>query len=252
MRGLTGRVVLVTGAASGIGQATAERLADEQAALALVDRDDARLASVAQSLTARGARARTYRADVSRADEVQAAVDGAARDLGALHGVVTSAGIFNPTDAAPVGESDPGVFAEVLAVNLTGTFLVIRAALPHLVRAGGSIVTVASTAGLRGHGVGAAYTASKGGVVALTKLLALQYAAQRVRANCVCPGFTATAMNEAARADAQFMRGVQKSIPLARMGEAAELASVICHLLSDDASYVTGQVIAVDGGATAR
>lgn len=252
MRGLADRVVLVTGAASGIGRATVERLADERAAVALVDRDAGRLAAVADALAARGARVRAYTADVSQADAVQAAVDGAARDLGALHGVVTSAGIFDPADMMPVGDSDPGVFAHVLSVNLTGTFLVVRAALPHLVRDGGAIVTVASTAGLRGHGIGAAYTASKGGVVALTRLLALQYAAQRVRANCVCPGFTATAMNEAARADPQFMRGVQRSVPLARMGDAAELASVICHLLSDDASYVTGQVIAVDGGATAR
>src|SRR6185369_3202731 len=103
-----------------------------------------------------------------------------------------SAGIFNPADMTPVGESDPAVFAEVLAVNLTGTFLAVRAALPHLVRQGGSIVTIASTAGLRGHGVGAAYTASKGGVVALTRLLALQYAAHGVRANCFFKGTVAT------------------------------------------------------------
>lgn len=252
MRGLAGRVVLVTGAASGIGQATAERLVEEGAAAALVDRDAGALAEVVRALEGRGSGVRGYPADVARAAEVQAAVDSAARDLGALHGVVTSAGIFDPGDMTPIGEADPEVFARVLAVNLTGTFLVVRAALRHLVRGGGAVVTIASTAGLRGHGIGAAYTASKGGVVAFTKLLALQYAAHGVRANCVCPGFVATPMNAAARADAAFMRGVERSVPLARMAEPAELAAVICHLLSDEASYTTGQVIAVDGGATAR
>jgi NAD(P)-dependent dehydrogenase (short-subunit alcohol dehydrogenase family) len=252
MRGLEGRVVLVTGAASGIGRATAERLVDERAKVALVDRDADVLAEVAAALTEDGGQVGAYRADVARLDEVQAAVGGAVRELGGLHGVVTSAGVFDPADMAPIGEADPAVFAQVLGVNLTGTFLVVRAALPHLTRHGGSIVTVASTAGIRGHGFGAAYTASKGGVVALTKLLALQYAAQAVRANCVCPGFVATGMNREARNDAQFMHGVQKSVPLGRIAQAAELASVICHLLSDDASYTTGQVLAVDGGATAR
>jgi dihydroanticapsin dehydrogenase len=250
MRGLAGRVILVTGAASGIGRATAERLVAEGACVALVDRDANGLAAVARAVGA--GRVGAYRADVSRAEEVQVAVDAAVGELGALHGVVTSAGIFDPVDLTPLGEADLEVFARVVAVNLTGTFLVVRAALPHLVHAGGAIVTVASTAGLRGHGRGAAYTASKGGVVALTRLVALQYAAQKVRANCVCPGFTATAMNRDVHDDPRFLRGVQKSVPLGRMGEAVELAGVICHLLSDDASYTTGQVIAVDGGATAR
>lgn len=252
MRGLDGRVFLVTGAASGIGRATAERLAGERAKVALVDRDPERLLDVARRLAEDGGQVGAYRADVACADEVAAAVDGAVRELGGLHGVVTSAGIFDPADMAPVGAADPDVFARVLAVNLTGTFLVVRAALPHLVRDGGAIVTIASTAGIRGHGFGAGYTASKGAVIALTKLLALQYAAERVRANCVCPGFVATAMNREAQNDPQFVRGVQKSVPLGRIAQADELASVICHLLSDDASYTTGQVIAVDGGATAR
>jgi 3-oxoacyl-[acyl-carrier protein] reductase len=252
MRGLAGRVALVTGAASGIGRGTAERLVAEGAAVALLDRDAEPLAETERALAGAGGTVRAYRCDVARAEAVAAAVEGAARDLGGLGGVVTAAGIFDPGDMVPVADADPDVFARVLGVNLTGTFLVVRAALPHLLRAGGAVVTVASTAGLRGHGFGAAYTASKGGVVAFTRLLALQYAAQGVRANCVCPGFVATGMNREALRDPKFMQGVQKSVPLGRIGEPAELGSVICHLLSDDASYTTGQIITVDGGATAR
>jgi NAD(P)-dependent dehydrogenase (short-subunit alcohol dehydrogenase family) len=252
MRGLEGRAILVTGAASGIGRATAERLVEERARVALVDRDAGRLGEVAAALAAEGGQVGAYAADVADARAVETAVERAAHELGTLRGVVTAAGIFDPADMAPVGEADPAVFARVLAVNLTGTFLVVRAALEQLARHGGSIVTVASTAGIRGHGFGGAYTASKGGVVAFTRLVALQYAARGVRANCICPGFVATAMNRDVQNDPEFMRRVQKAVPLGRIGQAAELAGAICHLVSDDASYTTGQVIAVDGGATAR
>jgi NAD(P)-dependent dehydrogenase (short-subunit alcohol dehydrogenase family) len=252
MRGLTSRVVLVTGAASGIGRATAGRLLEEGARVALVDRDGDRLAEAARAFGTAGGAVGAYAGDVSDPAFVQDAVEGAARALGPLSGVVTAAGIFDPTDMTPIADADPHVFARVLAVNLTGTFLVVRAALPQLVRDGGAVVTVASTAGLRGHGFGAAYTASKGGVIAFTRLVAEQYGVQRVRANCVCPGFVATAMNRDVHDDPAFLARVRKATPLGRIGQAGELAGAICHLLSDDASYTTGQVIAVDGGATAR
>jgi len=188
MTGLRGRPVLVTGAASGIGERTCERLAAEGALVALVDRDAARLDAVAGALAGDGARVLALPADVSREEDVRAAVERAAATLGGLGGIVTCAGVFDQRDRLPVAEVTLDTFAGVLAINLTGTFLAVKYALPHLARAGGAVVTIASTAGLRGHGFGSGYTASKGGVIALTRLIAFQYGAQRVRANCICPG----------------------------------------------------------------
>jgi len=169
-----------------------------------------------------------------------------------LRGLVTSAGIFDPAELRPLAEVDVETFERTLAVNLTGTFLAIKHALPHLAAAGGAIVTVASTAGLRGHGFGAGYTASKGGVIALTRLVALQYGDRDVRANCVCPGLTQTGMTAHVTGDPEYVARVSRGVPLGRIARAEEIASAICHLLSDDASYTNGEVIAVDGGATAR
>jgi meso-butanediol dehydrogenase/(S,S)-butanediol dehydrogenase/diacetyl reductase len=150
----------------------------------------------------------------------------------------------------PGADVERATFEQVLAVNLVGTFLAIQAAMPHLLAGGGAVVTIASTAGLRGHGFGAAYTASKGGVVALTRLLALQYGPRGVRVNCVCPGLTATGMNAEVVRDPEYVRRVVRGIPLGRIATPDEIAGVACHLLGDDSAYVNGQVIAVDGGAT--
>jgi 3-oxoacyl-[acyl-carrier protein] reductase len=250
MTGLADRPVLVTGAASGIGRATCARLAAEGALVALLDRDAGLLATVADELRARGATALALTADVSREADVAAAVERAAAELGGLRGVVTSAGIFRPGDYRPLAEVDLETFTRTLAVNLTGTFLAVKLALPHLLRAGGAVVTVASTAALRGHGIGSGYTASKGGVVALTRLLAFQYGERGVRANCICPGATAPPMTGGVYRDPERARQVSRGIPLRRVAEPDEIGNAICYLLSDDASYVNGQVIAVDGGAS--
>jgi NAD(P)-dependent dehydrogenase (short-subunit alcohol dehydrogenase family) len=250
MTGLADRPVLVTGAASGIGRATCARLAAEGALVALVDCDAELLATVAGELRVRGATALALTADVSREADVAAAVERAAAELGGLRGVVTSAGIFRPGDYRPLAEVDLETFTRTLAVNLTGTFLAVKLALPHLLRAGGAVVTVASTAGLRGHGIGSGYTASKGGVVALTRLLAFQYGERGVRANCICPGATDTPMTGGVYRDPERARQVSRGIPLRRVAQPDEIGNAICYLLSDDASYVNGQVIAVDGGAS--
>ena len=251
MTGLAARAVLVSGAASGIGEATCERLAAEGAAVACVDRDAARLEAVTARLTARGARAVALAADVACDDEVRAAVERAVAALGALRGVVTSAGIFRPGDMQRLADVDLDTFERTLGVNLTGTFLVVKYALPHLLRAGGAIVTIASTAGLRGHGFGAGYTASKGGVIALTRLLAFQYGADGVRTNCICPGATDTPMTGGVWRLPERAAELKRRIPIGRAAEPREIGDVACFLLSDDASYLNGQVIAVDGGATA-
>jgi NAD(P)-dependent dehydrogenase (short-subunit alcohol dehydrogenase family) len=250
MNGLRERAVLVTGAASGIGEATCERLAAEGAWVALLDRDMERLATVAARLAERGARSVALPADVAREDQVGAAVDGAVAAFGHLGGVVTCAGIFRPGDRQLVADVDLDTFERTLAVNLVGTFLVVRHALPHLLETRGAIVTIASTAGLRGHGFGAGYTASKGGVIALTRLLAFQYGERGVRANCICPGATDTPMTGGVWRLPERVAQLKKTVPLGRAAEPAEIGNVACFLVSDDASYVNGQIVAVDGGGT--
>jgi NAD(P)-dependent dehydrogenase (short-subunit alcohol dehydrogenase family) len=249
MKGLAGRHVLVTGAASGIGEAVVRRLAEIGAAVALVDRDAGRLDDVRRSLAGRSA---AFPVDVGDEAAVRTAVESAVAALGPLRGVVTSAGIFDPGDMQPLAGVELDTFTRVLRVNLVGTFLVVKYAVPHLLAAGGAIVTIASTAGLRGHGFGSGYTASKGGVVALTRLLAEQYGSAGVRTNCVCPGATDTPMTGGVYRQPESVARMRRAIPLGRVADPHEIGDVACFLLSDDAAYVNGQVIAVDGGATVR
>lgn len=249
MDGLEGRSYVVTGAASGIGRATAERLVAAGSRVALLDRDGDRLATVLAGL-ADPDRGLAVPCDVTDEQAVSDAVAEAASRFGTLHGAVTSAGIFHPADFVDLDAVDLGVFDEVLAVNLRGTVLVLRAILPRLAP-GSAIVTIASTAGLRGHGFGPAYTASKGAVVALTRLLAVQYGPRGVRVNCVCPGATAGEGMGAFFMDPDHAAAASGEIPLRRVGLAADLGATVAALLSDESRYVTGQVIAVDGGVTA-
>ena len=247
---LTDRTYVVTGAASGIGRATALRLVDDGANVALVDVDVDAASAVAEASTD-PTRTLVAAADVSEEADVVAAVVATETRFGTLHGAVTSAGIFDPADLAEIGDADLETFDRVIGVNLRGTFLTLRAVLPRL-ESGGAIVTIASTAGLRGHGMGAAYTSSKGGVIALTRLAALQYGPRGVRVNCVCPGATAGEGMGSTFLDPEFAGSMSRDVPLRRVGAAAELGATIATLLSDDASYLSGQIIAVDGGATVR
>jgi NAD(P)-dependent dehydrogenase (short-subunit alcohol dehydrogenase family) len=141
-------------------------------------------------------------------------------------------------------------FVHVLRVNLVGTFAVIKYALPMLVDGGGAIVTIASTAAIRGHGYGAGYTASKGGVDALTRLLAVQYGPNGVRANCICPGGVDTPMTAGVFASEEAIARARTRIPIGHYAQARDIGDVAIFLLSDDARYVTGQTFPVEGGAT--
>lgn len=242
--------VLVTGGGSGIGRATAQRAAREGASVAVVDRDMPNAEATAAHVVAAGGTARAYACDVADEAAVADTVAAAGRDLGRVTGVVTAAGIFHGPDLQPAHQVTVDDFLTVLRVNLVGTFAIVKYALPMLFDGGGSIVTIASTAALRGHGYGAGYTASKGGVDALTRLLAVQYGAQNVRANCICPGGVDTPMTGGVFATEEAQARAHRRVPLARYAQPEEIGDVAIFLLGDDARYVTGQTFAVEGGAT--
>lgn len=242
-------VVIVTGGGSGIGRASAVAAAAEGATVAVLDVNGAHAEETRALVEDAGGRALAVEVDVADDDAVARAVSSASEGLGRITGVVTAAGIFHGPDLAPAHEVAIADFQRVLAVNLGGTFSTIKHALPDLVDGGGAIVTIASTAALRGHGFGAGYTASKGGVDALTRLLAVQYGPHGVRANCVCPGGVDTPMTGGVFATDEARARARKGIPLQRYADATEIADVVVFLLGAGARYLTGQTVPVEGGA---
>ena len=250
---VAGKAALVTGAASGIGRATAHALAREGAAVLVADLDGAGAERVAAEIVAAGGTARATRCDVTRADESEAMVRAALAAFdGRLDCAVNNAGITAP--GGLVHEIDPADWDRQLAVNLTGVFLCLRAELPVMrTQRAGAIVNMASGAGLIGTPGLAHYCASKHGILGLTKTAALENAALGVRVNALCPGSTDTPMlrgfmdrSEAAR------KMILASIPSGRLGTPEEVAEAAVWLCSDRASYVSGQSLLVDGCAVAR
>lgn len=253
MNGLSGRTFLVTGGGSGIGRGTCERLSKEGSRVAVLDRDGGRAKTVASRLRQTGIEAIDLACDVTHESALTDAVQRVVAELGPLRGLVTSAGIFDPGDIRPLAEISLETFEGTLRVNLGGTFLAIKCALPALLEAGGgAIVTIASTAALRGHGRGPSYSASKGGVVALTRILAEQYGERGIRVNCICPGAVAGEGMGAYFASEAGGSQAARENPLGRVGLAEELGATAAYLLSEDASFVHGQILAVDGGASVR
>jgi NAD(P)-dependent dehydrogenase (short-subunit alcohol dehydrogenase family) len=241
-----GRVALVTGAGSGLGRATAVALAAEGAAVACLDiADDAARATAADA----GGGARAYRVDVADPDSVGAAVAAAAADLGRPQVLVNCAGIGRFAHTHELAFED---WQRIIGVNLTGTFLMCRAAIPHMLDAGGVIVNIASNAGIRAQPYSAAYCASKAGVVHLTRCIADEYLRRGIRANAVAPGGIETPlqrefMNLPEGADWKALRKVMS--PLGN-STPEEIAAIVLFVASDACRYMTGSIVSVDGGIT--
>ncbi len=240
------KVVVVTGAASGIGEATARRFSREGAMVVLADRDAAALQRVAAELPEDRTRVQVVDIAKSAAAEglIAAAIDAFAR----LDVLVNNAGVHLAADPVDI---DDDQWRRVMGVNLDGVFYGCRAAIPHLEKTRGSIVNTASVSGLGGDWGSSAYNAAKGGVVNLTRALALDLGRRGIRVNSVCPSLTRTAMAADATADAGLVARFEQRIALGRICEPHEVAAVIAFLASDDASFVTGINMPVDGGVSA-
>ena len=249
--GLRGRVVVVTGAAHGIGRACAQRLAGEGARLALWDVDGGALVELQAHLTAGGADTFTCPVDVADPQSVQTALDRSVQHHGRIDGLVSNAGVFHSAAFLDIRLSD---WQAVLGVNLTGSFLVGQAVARQMVQQGdgGAIVHMSSVNGTLAIAELASYNASKGGLNQLTRAMALGLADHGIRVNAVAPGTIATelARNAVLTSDAARQRILGRT-PMKRLGEPEEVADVVAFLLSDASRYMTGEIVHVDGGRMA-
>ena len=261
---LAHRTAVVTGAGSGIGRAIALMLAARGASVATVDLDAAAAGETASMIEAAGGRAAAFRADTSVGSDVDRAVTGAVSRLGPLEIMVNNAGILD--GYFNVDEMSEALWRRVIDIDLTGVFLGCKRAVEEMLPRGrGRIVNMASVAGLNGTGGGAAYIASKHAVIGLTRQMAVVYAARGITVNAVCPGAIPTGLRQHSQAilgpEVPDMSGrgiavseeqVRAVVPAGRRGTVEDVASAVCYLAGDEAGYVTGHTMVVDGGWRAK
>ncbi|WP_159901771.1 SDR family NAD(P)-dependent oxidoreductase [Salinirussus salinus] len=250
MRGLDGAVAVVTGASSGIGRASAERFAAEGASVVVADIDEAGGTETVERIEDDGGEATFVEVDVSDPDSVQAMVDATVERYGSLDVAHNNAGIL--TDFVPVTEIEESDWDTLIDVNLKGVWACLKAEIPAMLESnGGAVVNTTSEEGLVGGPARGSYVASKHGVVGLTRTAALEFADAGLRVNAVAPGPIDTGMSPDSM-DAEDLEGmreaVREEIPLGRFGEPEEVAGATAYLCSEDASFVTGHTLVVDGG----
>lgn len=253
---LRDKVVVITGAASGIGRATALLAAQEGARVACVDRAETAGQEAAAAIAASGGVASFHRADVTSGSDLIACFDAVAADWGRIDGLMNNAGINGAVAALENYSEDD--FDSILAINLKSVWLGMRAVIPHLRRAGGgAIVNTGSTASLTGYALLSGYVATKHAVLGLTKTVAVEYALERIRVNCICPGPVDTPIMRDIEREvmpddpAAVRRTFEATTALGRYARPAEIAELAVFLLSDASSYMTGAAYSVDGGVLA-
>lgn len=243
------KVALITGAASGIGAATARLFASEGARIVIADIRGEAAEQTAASIVAEGGRVIAVETDVSNSGQVQNMVEKTIATYGALHILHCNAGVLIPGSVHNLSDD---VWHKTLAVNLTGTYLCSKYGVPEIKKAGGgSIIITASVSGILGEKDLAAYNTTKGGLIVLTRQMAVDYAADGIRVNSVCPGWIDTPFNDAIyEATPLDESTLDQVIPLGRQGTPEEIAYAVLFLASDEASYITGHALVVDGGLT--
>lgn len=250
---LENKNIVITGAGGGIGLVAAKRFAKEGAFVIGLELNPAACEKAAAEIEAMGGKCMYISCDISSEEAVDKAFAEIAAKVDHLDGLYNNASVFLNGKDGPIGDIDPAIWHKVLAINLDGTYYCTRKALPMMTEKGGSIIHTASSAGVTGIPACAAYTATKGAMVTLTRSMAVDYGKYNIRTNCIAPAAIATDMVKASNlSDPNFneQKFLEMVTPLRRWGTPEDVAALACFLMSDDASYLNGNIIRADGGIT--